>query len=149
MEQKKSLALRNARKLALVLDLDHTLIHATGAWNGFEAIFGSTRPTSSNGDDDDGDPGWNVKCITIDEGVTGFPPKSYLIKRRPHLQWFLTEAHKLCNMTIYTAGTRKYAEAVAKAIDPDDIFFKGLTLLYPTLPLHEHNSDLHPPIHVI
>ena len=129
MEQKKSLALRNARKLALVLDLDHTLIHATGAWTGFETIFGSSSPC---GDDDD--PGWNVKCITIDEGVSGFPPKSYLVKLRPYLEWFLTEAHKLCNMTIYTAGTRKYAEAVAKAIDPDDIFFKGLTLTYRTEP---------------
>jgi len=118
VQQNKSLALRNARKLALVLDLDHTLIHATGAWGGFEGVAAGEHR-------DDDAAGWDIKSIAIDEGVPGAPPKSYFIKLRPHLAWFLAEAHKLCSLTIYTAGTRKYAEAVARAIDPGDAYFQG------------------------
>ena len=118
VQQQKTLALRNARKLALVLDLDHTLIHATGAWGAFEGVAAGAHR-------DDDAAGWDIKSISIDEGVPGAPPKSYFIKLRPHLAWFLAEAHKLCSLTIYTAGTRKYAEAVARAIDPGDAYFQG------------------------
>ena len=112
VQQSKSLGLQSAHKLALVLDLDHTLVHATGAWSGYATALGSLLGDTSN----------DIRRIFIEEGP-GMPPKCYLVKLRPHLETFLKEAHSLCQMTIYTAGTRLYAEAVAKLIDPLGIYF--------------------------
>lgn len=44
--------------------------------------------------------------------------------RRPDLRQFLSEITKLYELHIYTMGTRNYAEAVAKEIDPDKKYFK-------------------------
>jgi FCP1-like phosphatase family protein len=114
VQQSKSLGLQSVRKLALVLDLDHTLVHATGAWPGYAATLGSLLGNSSS----------DIKRIYIEEGP-GMPPKCYLVKQRPQLEAFLKEAHTLFQMTIYTAGTRRYAEAVAKLMDPLGIYFAG------------------------
>ena len=112
VQTSKSLGLKSSLKLALVLDLDHTLVHATGAWPGYAAALGPLL----------GDGGNDIRKIFIEEGP-GMQPKCYLVKLRPHLESFLKEAHALCQMTIYTAGTRLYAEAVAKLIDPLGIYF--------------------------
>lgn len=112
VQQSKSLGLQSARKLALVLDLDHTLVHATGAWFGYATALGPLLGDSSN----------DIRRIFIEEGP-GMQPKCYLVKQRPNLEAFLKEAHTICQMTIYTAGTRLYAEAVAKLIDPLGIYF--------------------------
>jgi RNA polymerase II subunit A-like phosphatase len=114
VQESKLLGLQSVRKLALVLDLDHTLVHATGAWPGYAATLGSLLGSSSN----------DIKRIYIEEGP-GMPPKCYLVKQRPQLEAFLKEAHTLFQMTIYTAGTRRYAEAVAKLMDPLGIYFAG------------------------
>lgn len=50
-------------------------------------------------------------------------PVVYYIKCRPYLKEFLEEIHKLYELHIYTMGTRFYADAVAKIIDPSKIYF--------------------------
>jgi RNA polymerase II subunit A C-terminal domain phosphatase len=112
VQQSKFLGLQSVRKLALVLDLDHTLVHATGAWPGYATSLGSLLGSNSN----------DIRRIFIEE-APGMQPKCYLVKSRPHLEAFLKEAHTLFQMTIYTAGTRLYAEAVAKLMDPLGIYF--------------------------
>ena len=112
VQQSKFLGLQSVRKLALVLDLDHTLVHATGAWPGYAASLGSLLGSNSN----------DIRRIFIEE-APGMQPKCYLVKSRPYLESFLKEAHTLFQMTIYTAGTRLYAEAVAKLMDPLGIYF--------------------------
>ena len=112
VQQSKLDGLQSVRKLALVLDLDHTLVHATGAWLGYATSLGSLLGNNSN----------DIRRIFIEE-VPGTPAKCYLVKSRPHLEAFLKEAHTLFQMSIYTAGTRLYAEAVAKLMDPLGIYF--------------------------
>lgn len=43
---------------------------------------------------------------------------------RPGLEEFLKEINELYELHIYTMGTRDYAEAVAKEIDPNGSIFK-------------------------
>lgn len=49
---------------------------------------------------------------------------TYYIKLRPGLEEFLKEIEQLYELHIYTMGTRHYAEAVAKEIDPNGSIFK-------------------------
>ncbi|CAN0381185.1 unnamed protein product, partial [Discosporangium mesarthrocarpum] len=49
----------------------------------------------------------------------------YFLACRPGLRGFLERSAKLFEMTIYTAGTSQYAEAVAKLLDPDRRLFQG------------------------
>ena len=125
--------LQRIKKLALILDLDHTLVHAT-------EVMGP--PTSAHAEE-------SVSVLMLEEGPPGmghiFPPakpgqpptnpppaaltnniiKHHLLCKRPHLDHFLAEAHKICQLTIYTAGTRRYAESVARVIDPTGKLFSG------------------------
>lgn len=52
----------------------------------------------------------------------------YYVKTRPHVQHFLQEARKMYELHIYTMGTRTYADAVAKALDPEGTLFGGRVL---------------------
>ena len=82
------------RKLALVLDIDHTLLHAVVSKPGAEY--------SSEG----------VVSFSL-EGVL------YSVKLRPHLSTFLQQVSELYQMFLYTQGTRAYAESIASIIDPE------------------------------
>ena len=115
LEQQKDklTGLQKVRKLALILDLDHTLIHTTAA----EYVPSDETLKAQE-----------VHHLCIDErmeGHGGSTRKHYLVKKRPHLDNFLAEAFEHFQMTIYTAGTRKYAEAIAKLIDPTGKLFSG------------------------
>ena len=115
LEQQKDklTGLQKVRKLALILDLDHTLIHTTAA----EHVPSDETLKAQE-----------VHHLCIDErmeGHGGSTRKHYLVKKRPHLDSFLAEAFEHFQMTIYTAGTRKYAEAIAKVIDPTGKLFSG------------------------
>lgn len=60
------------------------------------------------------------------------PPESegrwYFTKPRPGLQKFLDEMCQLYEMHVYTMGTRTYADAIVKVIDPDGKIFGGRIL---------------------
>jgi FCP1-like phosphatase family protein len=47
----------------------------------------------------------------------------YFVKLRPKLQYFLDELSPLFQMSIYTHGTRKYAEGTCKIMDPEGVYF--------------------------
>lgn len=47
----------------------------------------------------------------------------YFVKLRPKLQYFLDQLSPYYQMSIYTHGTRKYAEGTCKIMDPDGIYF--------------------------
>jgi FCP1-like phosphatase family protein len=102
VQQSKINALRKARKLALVLDLDHTLLHATA--------HSYHTPDKMK----------DTKLLTIIENGSKY---YYYLQLRPHLEQFLEEVSNLFQLTIYTHGTRKYAEGVARLIDPMGTLF--------------------------
>ncbi len=47
----------------------------------------------------------------------------YVVKARPGLSEFLAQATKLFELEVYTFGTRPYADAVVRFIDPDGVYF--------------------------
>eukprot|EP01038_Epipyxis_sp_PR26KG_P008364 gene8364-11317_t len=99
--------LRKSKKLALVLDLDHTLLHAM-------QVDGSAPPHL---EDENG-----YFHLPIEDIVDG-SLKHLKMRKRPELDKFLEEAYEFCQMSIYTAGTRRYAEAVSQIIDPSRKYF--------------------------
>lgn len=128
VQETKVSDLKSIRKLALILDLDHTLVHAT-------EVLGPPPPASVLAQqegvwvlalEDKEDPAvLQAAAAAKASGAKPIPVKHHLLAARPHLSAFLAEAHKICQMTIYTAGTRRYAEAVAKLIDPSGRLFSG------------------------
>ena len=96
------------RKLALILDIDHTLLHATPS-----AILPSQADMMK----------YELECIAVhsDDNLSSY---YHLIKLRPGLVTFLEEANKNYQLSIYTAGTRAYAESVVKLIDPTGALFR-------------------------
>jgi TFIIF-interacting CTD phosphatase-like protein len=94
--------LMKQRKLALILDLDNTLIHA--------------HPVPH-------------KPAHIPAGMfhvllrQGQREDHHLVQRRHGLHAFLTAAAKLYQLSVYTHGLRKYAEGIVSNIDPDGSFF--------------------------
>jgi FCP1-like phosphatase family protein len=117
--------LRNSKRLALVLDLDHTLLHAiqvegqTPSRTAATArvIDGTTGIGSGDGTEDN-----LVHHLPIEE-IDRLTVKHLVMKKRPFLDEFLEKASEFCQMTVYTAGTRRYAEAVARVIDPSRRYF--------------------------
>jgi hypothetical protein len=126
-----SARLRSAKKLSLVLDLDHTLLHATADPRAEAYVARSclllddenrrrrredvrtlvlpmlegAAPSSMS----------HVNVTQIHEQPIPAPLRHY-VKLRPHLARFLTEACERYELTIYTAGTRSYAHKVAHVI---------------------------------
>ena len=94
------------KKLALILDLDNTLIHASPAQRAPQSILSDPR----------------ISAITFSDGRYGREYR-HLLRRRDFLEEFLGEASKICQLFVYTLGTRKYAEAVVSVLDPDGQYF--------------------------
>eukprot|EP00601_Ochromonadales_sp_CCMP2298_P015869 CAMPEP_0173235566 /NCGR_PEP_ID=MMETSP1142-20121109/10925_1 /TAXON_ID=483371 /ORGANISM="non described non described, Strain CCMP2298" /LENGTH=506 /DNA_ID=CAMNT_0014165877 /DNA_START=20 /DNA_END=1537 /DNA_ORIENTATION=- len=123
IKETKNTALRSLKKLALVLDLDHTLLHAI-------QVDGPTPSRTAATREDIGDSEL-ARSMGVDTAVFHLPieeldraaVKHLVMKKRPFLDAFLQQAGSFCQMTIYTAGTRRYAEAVARVIDPTRRFF--------------------------
>jgi FCP1-like phosphatase family protein len=91
--------LLRSQKLALVLDIDHTLLHAT------------CEPRAA----------MIAEACGIDAFVGG--DVTYFIKLRPAVRTFLSLCSSLCELSIDTAGTRPYAEKVATLLDPTRSLF--------------------------
>lgn len=93
--------LRKARKLALILDLDNTLLHATIRCNR---------------------PGEDIHEILMKESCHTY---KYFVKFRPHLRTFLEQMQEHYRMHIYTNGTQMYAKNICSVIDPDGKYFSS------------------------
>jgi RNA polymerase II subunit A-like phosphatase len=103
-----------SRKLSLIVDLDQTIIHAT------------VDPTVGEWMRDPDNPNYNavkdVKAFQLEEGGH-MGPCWYFIKVRPGLAEFLEEVSNMFELHVYTMGTRAYANAVAKIVDPHRKYF--------------------------
>ena len=97
-----------ARKLALVLDLDHTLLHTT--WPPSESQKQAVMRVESVSKD--------VRQLRVKDMV-------YFTKLRPHVRDFLEKLSHLYELYIYTAGDRDYAEAIAEVLDEHKKYFPG------------------------
>jgi len=88
-----------SRRLCLVLDVDHTLLHAT----------------------------CDERAAVIAEhcGMQSFDggDSTYFIKPRPAVRTFLRLCSSLFELSVDTAGTRAYAEEAIRVLDPDGALF--------------------------
>ncbi|RQM18429.1 hypothetical protein DD237_000861 [Peronospora effusa] len=108
-----------AKKLSLVLDLDHTLLHAVRV----DDVVGEIVKTDG------------IHFFFI-PGLA----QQHVVKLRPGLTEFLTELSVLYDLFIYTHGTRLYAEQIVKIIDPDETYFKNRIVARTDTPDMLHKS---------
>ena len=97
------------------MDLDQTIIHATvdptvGEWK--DDPFCVNHQSVKD-----------VQAFKLDEDVSGGRGTWYYVKMRPGLKEFLEHISKLFELHIYTMGTRAYALAVKKIVDPEGTLF--------------------------
>eukprot|EP00826_Nyctotherus_ovalis_P005535 TRINITY_DN11254_c0_g1_i1.p1 TRINITY_DN11254_c0_g1~~TRINITY_DN11254_c0_g1_i1.p1 ORF type:complete len:478 (-),score=90.38 TRINITY_DN11254_c0_g1_i1:138-1571(-) len=98
-EEKKYMdQLFESKKLMLVLDIDHTLVH--------------TCINSTVGSTDD------CKKFTDKSGY------AYMVKFRPFLSEFLNDINPLFDTYIYSHGSQKYANNIVSLIDPKEATIK-------------------------
>ena len=107
VEVAKRQALHSTRRLGLILDIDHTLLHGTPVL---------TLPPNELMER------FSLKSIAVN--IEGATPYYHLIKLRPYLMEFLESISQKYQLSIYTAGTRSYAEDVVKLIDPGGTLFR-------------------------
>ncbi len=113
--------LLRTRRLSLVLDLDHTLVHASN--DPRAAAIRGFSPTDVDVN--------SILSFTL--GPSNSSSKSrpstsactMHVKLRPHLREFLQRVSKLFELSIYTMGIKSYAEQIARIIDPDNSLFHG------------------------
>jgi len=130
-------ALYQSKRLLLVLDLDHTLIHTT---DDFRVAASMPALQSLHGD---------LHSFTLDH-LTSKPSSSpkllhHFVKLRPHVKHFLDSLSSIYDLHVYTMGSRPYAERILDWIDnshslvkhrvvtrteTSDISFKALERLY-------------------
>ncbi|KAL0855517.1 hypothetical protein Bca101_060670 [Brassica carinata] len=101
----------NEKKLHLVLDLDHTLLHTARAPRLTEAEKYLIEEAGSNTRDD------------IFKWKTPGDPMVFLTKLRPFLGEFLKEANEMFTIYAYTMGNRDYAKFILDFIDPTKVYF--------------------------
>ncbi|KAM3579041.1 CTD phosphatase Fcp1 [Umbelopsis sp. WA50703] len=111
LEKENASRLLDTRRLSLIVDLDQTIIHAA-----FDPTVGEWMNDENNEN--------HPATKDIRKFVLPGSPLVYYIKLRPKLQEFLKEVTQLYELHIYTMGTRNYAEAVAREIDPDRTIFR-------------------------
>ncbi|XP_047331136.1 RNA polymerase II C-terminal domain phosphatase-like 4 [Impatiens glandulifera] len=109
MTQFRQIDLKNKikeKKLHLILDLDHTLLHSFNMEN-----FGKDKMSEI------------FTTKDLQKNLFFFNEFNMVTKLRPFVFDFLKEANNLFQLWIYTMGTRDYAKRMAKLIDPDETLF--------------------------
>eukprot|EP01083_Nonionella_stella_P271209 918917_1 len=101
--------LHDSHKLMLVLDIDHTLLHAT---KNPQAKLIYSEPEMAK----------DVFLINFEANDRVTP---YYIKLRPDLAHFLESLQNHFQIALYTMGLRPYALKVMEAIDPNDSIIQG------------------------
>ncbi|PWN37086.1 FCP1-like phosphatase, partial [Meira miltonrushii] len=114
LDSESTRRLLEQRKLALIVDLDQTIIHAT-----VDPTVGEWMKDQSNA---------NYKALAdVGKFLLGVDGKAdgcwYYVKPRPGLQNFLTQLSERYELHVYTMGTRTYAESVCRLVDPDGSLF--------------------------
>eukprot|EP01041_Mallomonas_annulata_P004219 gene4219-8394_t len=93
-------ALRQSNKLALILDLDNTIMHASSQCP--DKLTDEIHPITLQEQ--------NVHC-------------KYWVKLRPNAINFLKSVINKYQLFIYTHGTRQYAQEIANILDPTGTYF--------------------------
>ncbi|CAN7011450.1 unnamed protein product [Brassica rapa subsp. trilocularis] len=101
----------NEKKLHLVLDLDHTLLHTTRIPRLTQAEKYLIEEADSNTRDD------------LYKWKAPGDPLVFLTKLRPYVREFLKEANEMFTMYAYTMGNRDYSKFILDVIDPKQIYF--------------------------
>lgn len=96
---------KTPNKLFLVLDLDHTLLHTGRGKDAFS--FLQTSP-----------------LLFLPYNATG-EDSTHVIKFRPHIYSFLNSLENMFEYSVYTMGTRDYAQRISSILDSDKKLFKG------------------------
>ncbi|KAJ0037615.1 hypothetical protein Pint_23807 [Pistacia integerrima] len=109
-EQKKMFA---ARKLCLVLDLDHTLLNSA-KFNEVDPVHDEILRKKEEEDRE-----------KPQRHLFRFPHMSMWTKLRPGIWKFLERASKLYELHLYTMGNKLYATEMAKVLDPKGVLFNG------------------------
>lgn len=104
-------ALLRARKLALVLDLDETLVSTS-----HEPLTPQAAMAASPG------------------SVVAFGTEAHRIELRPHLAAFLNDITTLFEPHLYTFGNAEYAREALRIIDPTGLVFRGRVVARETRP---------------
>lgn len=102
----------SVRKLLLVLDLDHTLLSSTRMADLPEDMLPKAEKLLS-------------RQVADDQLLFKLPHMWMWTKLRPGIRKFLSEAHKLFELHIYTHGDQDYAAEMAKLLDPNRTLFGG------------------------
>lgn len=102
--------LLDAKKLILILDLDHTLLNTTRLHD----VSPREEYLIHKADSIQGDPSRSI--FKLDH-------MHLLTKLRPFVRSFLKEASTMFEMYVYTMGERPYALEMAKILDPDKVYF--------------------------
>jgi RNA polymerase II subunit A-like phosphatase len=103
-----SQSLRAAKKLNLVLDLDHTLLHATADQRASNLLSKCDDLHTLLLPFMEGHPFYQGGAVNLDQ--------PHYVKLRPHLAEFLCDVMGQYEVSIYTAGTRGYAEKICEVI---------------------------------
>ncbi|XP_028802078.1 RNA polymerase II C-terminal domain phosphatase-like 3 [Neltuma alba] len=109
-EQKKMFA---ARKLCLVLDLDHTLLNSAK----FVEVDPMHDEILRKKEEQDRE--------KAQRHLFRFPHMGMWTKLRPGIWNFLEKASKLFELHLYTMGNKLYATQMAKVLDPKGVLFAG------------------------
>jgi len=139
LDSESTSRLLSHRKLALIVDLDQTIIHATvdptvGEWmkdtsnpnyKALENVGKFRLGTDGKAILDDEDSGGNNGSEIDRPMMPGGQQEGcwYYVKPRPGLQLFLAELAEKYEMYVYTMGTRSYAECVCRLVDPQGNLF--------------------------
>ncbi|XP_010468530.1 PREDICTED: RNA polymerase II C-terminal domain phosphatase-like 4 [Camelina sativa] len=108
LDDKKKGKKKEIKKLHLVLDLDHTLIHSTLV----SQLSKKEKYLLEQADA-------RLDLWRFNKGHSN----EYIVKLRPFLHEFLLEADKHFTMHVYTMGLSTYAHTVLKLIDPEEVYF--------------------------
>ena len=111
-EKKKLTKLLKEKKLALILDLDKTLLHA-----GENHTLIKNYPHFIN-------------VVEASEEIKEWHPirlgrEVLYIKFRPYLREFIEKSSRLFELHVYTHGTRNYADQILNILDPHKKFFQN------------------------
>jgi FCP1-like phosphatase family protein len=99
--------LQQKKKLSLVLDLDHTLLHATTDLRFVNSYLKKCGDVPSHGD---------LHKFILDG-------KPHIVKLRPGLQRFLKDMSEKFELHVFTHGVRAYAVQIGKILDPKGEYF--------------------------
>ncbi|KAI6674768.1 hypothetical protein NL676_002674 [Syzygium grande] len=119
MREASTAAALGLQKLHLVLDLDHTLLHAVRLSNLTPEEVERLKPEAAR--NAEGGPasggGGDLFFVGSETG------EGFITKLRPFVREFLREAHEMFQLMVYTMGGRVYSSGTTKLLDPGGEYF--------------------------